>query len=141
MLLDEGLRVRVLELEGDLDPDEYVKAARRRAYRERLEKAPAYFHWLADRARKKFDMRTVEGRLEAFKFVAPAIQRISDRLERFAVANDVADYLGVDEKLVRDHFSKGSAERRQASRGVPRCRPPSGCCSIRCWPARRRGRR
>jgi DNA primase len=117
MLLDESLQVRVLELEGDLDPDEYVKQAGAEAYRGRLEKAPAYFHWLADRARKKFDMRTVEGRMQAFKFVAPAIQRISDRLERFAVANDVADYLGVDEKLVRDHFSKGTAERRVVNRG------------------------
>jgi DNA primase len=110
MLLDEGLRVRVLELGGDLDPDEYVKASGAEAYRQRLEKAPAYFHWLADRARQKFDMRTVEGRMDAFKFLAPKIQSIADRLERFAVANDVADYLGVDEKLVRDHFSKGAVE-------------------------------
>jgi len=110
MLLDEGLRVRVLELGGDLDPDEYVKASGAEAYRHRLEKAPAYFHWLADRARGKFDMRTVEGRMQGFKFLAPAIQRIADRLERFAVANDVADYLGVDEKLVREHFSKGVRE-------------------------------
>jgi DNA primase len=117
MLLDESLQVRVLELEGDLDPDEYVKQNGPDAYRARLEKAPAYFHWLADRARQKFDMHTVEGRMQAFKFVAPAIQRIADRLERFAVANDVADYLGVDEKLVRDHFSKGTAERRVVNRG------------------------
>src|SRR5579864_8842504 len=111
MLLDEGLQVRVLELEGDLDPDEFIKHSGADVYRSRIEKAPAYFHWLADRARKKFDMRTVEGRLQGFKFVAPAIQRIGDRLERFAVANDVAHYLGVDEKLVREHFSKGSAPR------------------------------
>jgi len=117
MLLDEGFQVRVLELEGDLDPDEYVKREGAEAYRSRLEKAPSYFHWLADRARKKFDMRSVEGRMQGFKFVAPSIQRIADRLERFAVANDVADYLGVDEKLVRDHFSQGSAERRSVSRG------------------------
>jgi DNA primase len=110
MLLDEGLRVRVLDLGGDLDPDEFVKASGAEAYRQRLEKAPSYFHWLADRARGKFDMRTVEGRLEGFKFIAPAIQRIADRLERFAVANDVANYLGVDEKLVRQHFSQGVKE-------------------------------
>jgi DNA primase len=116
MLLDEGLRVRMLELGGDLDPDEYVKASGAEAYRARLEKAPAYFHWLADRARGKFDMRTVEGRLEGFKFIAPAIQRIADRLERFAVANDVADYLGVDEKLVREHFSQGVKEQGNIQR-------------------------
>jgi len=110
-LLDEGLRVQVLELGGGLDPDEFVKESGAEAYRLQLEKAPRYFHWLADRARQKFDMRSAEGRMDGFKFIAPAIQRIADRLERFAVANDVADYLGVDEKLVRDHFSKGSAER------------------------------
>jgi len=118
MLLDETLRVRVLELGGDLDPDEYVKQSGVEAYRRRLEKAPAYFHWLADRARQKFDMRTVEGRMDGFKFLAPKIQSIADRLERFAVANDVADYLGVDEKLVREHFSKGAAEHPPAPRRV-----------------------
>jgi DNA primase len=117
MLLDENFQVRVLELEGDLDPDEYVQSAGAAVYRSRLENAPTYFHWLADRARKRFDMRTVEGRLQGFKLVAPVIQRIADRLERFAVANDVADYLGVDEKLVRDHFSKGTSERPAARRG------------------------
>jgi len=105
LLLDENLTVRVLELNGDLDPDEYIKEFGADEYRARLEQAPAYFHWLADRARKRFDMRQVEGRLQAFKFVAPAIQRISDRLERFAVANDIGNYLGVDAKLVRDYFS------------------------------------
>src|ERR1700678_4493176 len=116
MLLDETMRVKVLELGGSLDPDEYVKASGADAYRQRLEKAPAYFHWLADRARQRFDMRTVEGRMDAFKFIAPRIQSIADRLERFAVANDVADYLGVDEKLVRDHFSKGAVEHPAAPR-------------------------
>jgi DNA primase len=116
MLLDEGLRVRVLELGGDLDPDEFVKASGAEVYRQRLEKAPVYYHWLADRARQKFDFSTVEGRMDAFKSLTPHIQSIADRLERFAVANDVADYLGIDEKLVRDHFSKGSAERTEAPR-------------------------
>ena len=111
MLLDESFQIRVLELDRELDPDEYVKAAGAEAYRAKLESAPAYFHWLADRARKKFDMHAVEGRIQGFKFVAPAIQRISDRLERFAVANDVAHYLGVDEKLVREQFSKTSVPR------------------------------
>jgi DNA primase len=116
MLLDEGFRVRVLELGGDLDPDEFVKASGADAYRQRLEKAPIYYHWLADRARQKFDFGTVEGRMDAFKSLAPHIQSIADRLERFAVANDVADYLGIDEKLVRDHFSKGDAQRTEAPR-------------------------
>jgi DNA primase len=113
MLLDETMQVKVLELDGDLDPDEYVKQFGAEHYRLKLERAQAYFHWLADRARKKFDMLTVEGRLEGFKFVSPAIARISDRLERFAVANDIASYLGVDPKLVREQFRGGDQKGRK----------------------------
>ena len=116
MLLDEGLQVRMLDLGGDLDPDEFVKASGADVYRARLEKAPPYFHWLADRARQKFDMRTVEGRMQGFKFLTPAIQHIPGRLERFAVANDVADYLGVDQKLVREHFNQVPREQAAMSR-------------------------
>src|SRR5260370_4876267 len=72
MLLDEGLQVRVLELEGGLDPDEFVKHSGADVYRSRLEKAPAYFHWLPDHPPKTFHIRTVEGRMQGFKFMAPA---------------------------------------------------------------------
>ena len=51
MLLEEGAQVRVLELEGGLDPDEYVKEHGAEVYRAKLERAPGYFYWLADRAR------------------------------------------------------------------------------------------
>ncbi len=57
LLLDEGLHVRVVALDGGLDPDEYVKQKGAEAYRAKLDSASSYFHWLADRARLHFDMR------------------------------------------------------------------------------------
>src|SRR5271165_4759145 len=119
MLLDEAMHVRVLELDGGLDPDEYVKQFGAAQYKQKLEKAGAYFHWLADQARKRFDMRTVEGRLEGFKLVSPAIARIPDRLERFAVANDIGSYLGVEPRLVREQFGGGGRkEPKVVARGL-----------------------
>ena len=113
ILVEEGMQVRVLELEGGLDPDEYVKANGAEAYRAHAEKAPGYFYWLADRARGKFDMRTSEGRVAGLKFLLPAVQRISDKLERATVANDLANYLGIETGLVLEHFRKAAAERRE----------------------------
>jgi DNA primase len=113
MLLDEGLHVRVLALDGGLDPDEYVKHNGAEAYRQRLDSAAGYFHWLADRARARFDVRTAEGRMDAFKKVLmPAVEKLSDKLERAAVAGDLADYLGVDRGLVLDQFKRAAADRR-----------------------------
>jgi len=119
LLLDEGLHVKVLAFGGGsgdatnekLDPYEYVKRFGAEAYRTQLDSASSYFHWLADRARAKFDMRGADGRMDAFKFLLPAVQKISDKLERAAVASDLAGYLGVEPGLILDQFKKAATDR------------------------------
>jgi len=113
MLLEEGMTVRIMELDGDLDPDEYCKERGREAYEDRLRQARPYFYWLADRARKNHDVRTTEGVVAVLKFLMPAVQKISDRLERMAIANDVAGYIGVERSLVLDSFRKSVADRQE----------------------------
>jgi DNA primase len=110
-LLDENMRVRIVELEGGLDPDEYVKKHGAEAYRERVDNAKSYFYWLADRARSKFNMREPQGRVDAFQSLLPAIQGLSNRLERSVVATDLAGYLGIEQGLVLEHFRKMAADR------------------------------
>ena len=112
LLLDQSMHVRIVELEGGLDPDEYCKERGADAYRAKLDKAQGYFYWLADRARAKFDLRTAEGRVAGFQFLLPAIQRLPEKIERVAVANDVAGYLGVDAGLVLENFRKSAMDRR-----------------------------
>ena len=112
ILLDENLHVRILTLEDGLDPDEYVKRFGAETYRAKLERAAGYFHWLADRARSKFDMSGAEGRMEALRFLLPSIQKIADKIERAAIAGDVAGYLGVEKGLVYDQFKMAVTDRQ-----------------------------
>jgi DNA primase len=123
LLLDESMQVRVLQLDGGLDPDEYCKQRGADAYRQSLDSAKTYFYWLADRARLKFDMKTAEGRVAAFQFLVPAVHRLSDKLERVAVANDVASYLGVDSGLVLENFRKIAGDRRDRQIQPPPSQP------------------
>jgi DNA primase len=118
-LLEEGMHVRVLELEGGLDPDEYCKERGAETYRGALADARNYFYWLGDRARAKYDMKTAEGRVAAFQFLLPAIQRLTDKIERSAVANDVAGYLGIDSGLVLENFRKAATDRREKTLVAP----------------------
>jgi DNA primase len=129
ILLDEGVHVRVLTLDGGLDPDEYVKQNGAEAYRAKLDSAGTYFHWLADRARQKFDMRSSDGRMEAFRFLLPSVQKIGDKLERAAIASDLAGYLGVDRGLVLDQFKKAATDRRGAG-GLPQKAVPTQNVSV-----------
>src|ERR1035438_2045402 len=125
LLLDEGMHLRILELDGDLDPDEYCLERGAEAYRGKLDKAQTYFYWLADRARAKFDLRTAEGRVAGFQFLLPAIQRLPDKIARVAVANDVAGDLGGGAgggfgKLVQNSDGPAGQE------GRPRARAAAG---------------
>jgi len=119
MLLEEGMHVRILQLDGGLDPDEYVKQRGAEDYRACLEKAGGYFYWLAERARQRYDMRSAEGRVAAFQFLLPAVQRISSKIERAAVANDIAGYLGVPVDLVLEQFRHAAAQRAETTITAP----------------------
>lgn len=119
ILLDEGMHVRILELEASLDPDEFCKQRGAAAYGSALAAAKNYFYWLADRARSKYDMRTADGRVAAFQFLLPAIQRLTDKIERSAIAGDVAGYLGIDSGLVLENFRKAATDRREKTVAAP----------------------
>ena len=115
----EPMRVRILELEGGLDPDEYCKERGADQYREALGAAKNYFYWLADRARSKYDTKNAEGRVAAFQFLLPAIHRLTDKIERTAIAGDVAGYLGVDSGLILENFRKAATDRREKTLAAP----------------------
>jgi len=119
MLLDEGMKIRVLELDGGLDPDEYCKERGADGYRAKLDGAQPYFQWLAGRAREKFGVRTAEERMAGLQSLLPTIQRLNDKLERMTVANEVAGFLGVDSTAVLEAFRRAAAERKEARAVMP----------------------
>jgi DNA primase len=119
MLLTEAMFVRVLELDGGLDPDEYCKERGAPAYLQRLKEAKGYFYWLADRARARHDVRTTEGVVAVLQSLLPALQRINDRVERLAVAENLASYVGVDRGVVLESFRKTVGDRQEKTISRP----------------------
>ena len=89
--------------------------------------APGYFHWLADRARKRFDMSSSEGRIAGLQVPAAAIQRVTDKLERATIAEEVAVLSGgasrgwCSSNSARTAASEGNAPVRRRRRA---CLPP-----------------
>ena len=120
LLLAESMLVRIMELDGGLDPDEYCKQRGAEAYGARLREAKGYFLWLADRARARHDVRTTEGVVAVLQSLLPALKRINDRMERLAVAENLASYIGVERGVVLDTFRKSVAERQEKAIEPPK---------------------
>jgi len=113
LLLEEGMQVRIVELDGGLDPDEYCRERGAAQYQQRLDEAKGYFYWLADRARAKNDVRSSEGVVAVLNALLPAVEKVTDPLERSAIANDLAAYIGVPQGMVLDSFRKTAASRQE----------------------------
>ena len=61
VLLEEGLKVHVVELPAGDDPDTFLKADGGDAYRARLDEAPPAMEWLIRRAALENDTETPGG--------------------------------------------------------------------------------
>jgi DNA primase len=114
LLTEEGFDVRVLTLEGGLDPDRYIRDRGARAYADALRAAPSFQTYLTDRARQLFPSRDPKSKTEALNFLLPHIRRIPSRIARDAFAIDAAQALGIDSALVRAELKDAAAKRRDS---------------------------
>ena len=64
VLIEEGLKVQVVELPEGHDPDSFLKEFGGDAYRRRLDAAPPSMEWLIRRAATEHDVRTPAGKSE-----------------------------------------------------------------------------
>jgi len=120
LLLAESMQVRIMELDADLDPDEYCLERGPAAYRDRLDKAKGYFYWVADRARAAQDSGDPDARVAVLRKLVPVVRRIPDKLERMQAAEDLAAYIGVERGLVLDQFRQAVATRQEAGLARPK---------------------
>ncbi|HVT97170.1 MAG TPA: toprim domain-containing protein, partial [Acidobacteriaceae bacterium] len=114
LLTEEGFDVRVLTLEGGLDPDRFIRERGARAYVDALRASPTFQSYLTDRARQLFPSRDPKSKADALNFLLPHIRRIPNRIARDAFAIDAAQALGIDSGLVRAELKEAAAKRRDS---------------------------
>ena len=82
LLTEEGFEVRVVTLEGGLDPDRFVRERGIQAYARGAERCGSALG-LPDRAGAKiFPVRTAQGKVEAVNFLLPHIRRMPHPIVR-----------------------------------------------------------
>lgn len=112
LLTEEGFEVKVVALEGGLDPDRYIRERGVKEYMAALRGARRHQDYLLERARVLFPPRTPEAKVKALNFLLPHIRRMPNRIARDEFAMDAAQKLGIDSALVREELKEAAAKRR-----------------------------
>ena len=121
VLVEEGLRVHVVELPAGHDPDSFVKEKGGSAYAQRLDSAPEAMEWMIRRAAALHETRTPSGKAAYLEALLPVLVKITSAVERAAWLPRIAERGGLDEGAARE-------ELRRALRGG---RGPSGPLALR----------
>jgi DNA primase len=119
LLVEEEFEIKVLTLEPGFDPDLFIRHKGKDAYAEALRHAQRYFHYLIERARAQFSVRTPEGKVKAVNYLLPHIQRIPSRIVRDELAHEIAQKLGIDSAVLRQELKHVAATRSNAAIKAP----------------------
>jgi DNA primase len=111
LLTEEDFNIKVVSLDGGLDPDRFVREHGIAAYGAALRGAKRYSDYLIDRARQLFPARTAEAKVSSVNFLLPHIRRMPNALHRGEFINDAAQKLGIDSALLLQEIKMAAAQR------------------------------
>jgi DNA primase len=112
LLTGEGFSIRIVTLEGGLDPDRYVRERGVEAYTAAIRGARPQADYLIERARLAFPGTSADQKLKQMNFLLPHIRRMPEKLARDQFASDAAQKLGIDSAVMREELRQAALKRR-----------------------------
>jgi DNA primase len=109
LLIEEGLRVTVVELPEKHDPDSFVREKGPEAYQARVDEAPPWLEWVMRRAAADNDTGTPEGKAAFLGDLLPSLCRITSAVERSAWLDKAVDRGALDRAAARYELQRAMA--------------------------------
>jgi DNA primase len=113
LLTEEGFNLKVVTLDGGLDPDRFIRERGVEAYTQAVMGARRQSDYLIERARQMFPGATAEQKVKAMNYLLPHIRRIPQKLIRDQFAMDAAQKLGIDSAVLREELRQAALKRRE----------------------------
>ena len=112
LLTEEGFTIKLVTLEGGLDPDRYIRERGVPAYIAAIRGARQQADYLIERARQMFPGASAEQKVKAMNYLLPHIRRMREKLARDQFAHDAAQKLGIDSAVLREELRQAALKRR-----------------------------
>jgi DNA primase len=112
LLTEEGFTIKVVTLDGGLDPDRFIRERGVEAYAGAIRGARKQSDYLIERARQQHPGASSDAKIKAMNYLLPHIRRIPQKLERDQFAHDAAQKLGIDSAVLREELRQAALTRK-----------------------------
>jgi DNA primase len=112
LLTEEGFTIKIVTLEGGLDPDRFIRERGVEAYTAAIRDSRRQSDFLIERARQMFPGANADQKVKAMNYLLPHIRRMPERLARDQFAIDAAQKLGIDSAVLREELRQAALKRR-----------------------------
>src|SRR5579862_6960095 len=112
LLTEEGFNIKIVTLDGGLDPDRYIRERGVDEYKAAVRAARRQSDYLIERARAQFPGASAEQKVKQMNFLLPHIRRMPEKLARDQFAADAAQKLGIDSAVMREELRQAALRRR-----------------------------
>lgn len=114
VLLAEGFKVNILRMPTKQDPDEFVRAHGVARFSELLKTTQPYIDYVIDMSVAGYDTSRPTGKVAAINAILPHLARMRDKVARADYADQIADRLKVDSRVVREELKRTATNRQPA---------------------------
>ena len=112
LLTEEGFAIKIVTLDGGLDPDRFIRERGVEAYVAAVRGARNQSDYLIERARQMFPGASSEQKLKAMNYLLPHIRRMPEKLARDQFAGDAAQKLGIESSVLREELRQAALKRK-----------------------------
>jgi len=113
VLLAEGFKVNILRMPTKQDPDEFVRSQGVERFRALLKTTQPYIDYIIDVSIGEHDTSRPTGKVAAINAILPHLARMRDKVARADYADQIADRLKIDSKVVREELKRTATNKQQ----------------------------
>ena len=110
ILRDAGLKVKVLQIEGGKDPDEYIRKFGKKAFEERMDQAVSFMEYKVKTIGARYDLSTTEGGIGFLEEISGELRKVRSPVEQDAYIKSVAEMTRISESAIRREVEQGGTK-------------------------------
>ncbi|MFV1951398.1 MAG: DNA primase [Nitrospinota bacterium] len=113
LLLERGMKVKIIALPGGSDPDSFIRKWGRDDFLKRIQNAVSFIEYMIERIAEEMNLSSLEGQVDGVNRILPFLSRIPNSVERDSYMSTIEEKMGISSNALLMELRKASLRQRK----------------------------